>query len=320
MNLPYLYSKLKPSYRLRSIDEIYAAPLTCINGVSSSTARNIELAYRISTMGVLFKNLRNIYAHFNYLDPCKLFYPSFDPGPNCGWQFLFSDIPHDSFPAANFRKEFGPVFYRGRLDGTARVMVVGQDPSTDEALAKRAMVGQAGQLVQKYLERVGIDRSYIIVNTFAYSMKSSGAIYDTLSESAGIRAYRERIFDKIVTENPLQAIICFGALARKAVYMWGRAGAATVYNLTHPTAPDTAATLSDWNSDFDNIYERVTPDVGLVRTRGFRYDIDFHYDVDLAKIPARDLPFGTPEWFGTGGTKSKRDTDRKIILSVDGGG
>jgi uncharacterized protein (DUF427 family) len=36
--------------------------------------------------------------------------------------------------------EWGPVFHRGRLDGTARVLVIGQDPAAHEAVARRIPV------------------------------------------------------------------------------------------------------------------------------------------------------------------------------------
>ena len=64
--------------------------------------------------------------------------PQHDPGPPPEWEALFASAPLDAYvnaPAAPFHTRFGPVFYRGRLDGTARVLVVGQDPSTDETLA-----------------------------------------------------------------------------------------------------------------------------------------------------------------------------------------
>ena len=41
------------------------------------------------------------------------------------------------YPAKDFRLEWGPVFHRGRLDGTARVLVLGQDPGAHESIARR---------------------------------------------------------------------------------------------------------------------------------------------------------------------------------------
>jgi pterin-4a-carbinolamine dehydratase len=59
---------------------------------------------------------------------------------------------------------WGPIYYRGRLDGSAKVIVIGQDPAADENVARRILVGSAGQRVQGFLRKLGINRSYVIVN------------------------------------------------------------------------------------------------------------------------------------------------------------
>jgi hypothetical protein len=90
-------------------------------------------------------------------------YPQHDPGPNSAWEQLFQSAPLSYYVSQNkFHTHFGPVFYRGRLDGSARVLVIGQDPATDETLAGRAFVGQAGQIAQNYLTKLGLTRSYLI--------------------------------------------------------------------------------------------------------------------------------------------------------------
>ena len=40
----------------------------------------------------------------------------------------------DVYPSNQFRLEWGPIFHRGRLDGSARVLIIGQDPAQHEAL------------------------------------------------------------------------------------------------------------------------------------------------------------------------------------------
>ena len=47
-----------------------------------------------------------------------------------------------AYPASGFRLEWGPIFHRGRLDGTARVLVIGQDPAQHETIARRILVGR----------------------------------------------------------------------------------------------------------------------------------------------------------------------------------
>ena len=62
----------------------------------------------------------------------------------------------DVYPLKDFRTEWGPIFHRGRLDGSARVLVIGQDPATHESISRRILVGEAGQRVQGLLARIGI--------------------------------------------------------------------------------------------------------------------------------------------------------------------
>lgn len=73
------------------------------------------------------------------------------------------------YPQDSFRTEWGPVFHRGRLDGTARVLVVGQDPAQHEEIAHRILVGEAGRRIQGFLRKLGIEKSYVFVNAFLYS-------------------------------------------------------------------------------------------------------------------------------------------------------
>jgi hypothetical protein len=45
----------------------------------------------------------------------------------------------EAYPPRDFRVEWGPVFHRGRLDGSARLLVIGQDPGVHEAVVRRIL-------------------------------------------------------------------------------------------------------------------------------------------------------------------------------------
>ncbi|HEX2495306.1 MAG TPA: hypothetical protein VHK46_00585 [Gaiellaceae bacterium] len=80
---------------------------------------------------------------------------------------LCEDVPGSSvYPPEDFRLEWGPIFHRGRLDGSARVLVLGQDPAQHETIARRILIGEAGHRIQGFLAKLGIERSYVMVNTF----------------------------------------------------------------------------------------------------------------------------------------------------------
>ena len=84
---------------------------------------------------------------------------------------LAQDYPGaEVYPAQAFRVEWGPIFHRGRLDGSARVLVVGQDPAASEDITRRILVGAAGHRIQGFLAKLGMVRSYVMINTFLYSV------------------------------------------------------------------------------------------------------------------------------------------------------
>jgi len=65
---------------------------------------------------------------------------------------LAGDYPEtETYPSGQFRVEWGPIFPRGRLDGSARVLIIGQDPAQHESVVRRILVGEAGRRVQAFL-------------------------------------------------------------------------------------------------------------------------------------------------------------------------
>src|SRR5918999_79362 len=63
-----------------------------------------------------------------------------------------------------FWYDWGPIFYRGRLDGSAKLLGIASDPGPTERIAARTLVGDAGQRVQGFLAKLGLTRAYVLVN------------------------------------------------------------------------------------------------------------------------------------------------------------
>jgi uracil DNA glycosylase superfamily protein len=239
----------------------------------------------------------------------------FDKGPPASWAQTFFDAPRQHYinhPSGRFRTEFGPVYYRGRLNNSVRVLIVGQDPSTDEILAQRNLVGSAGQRAQRLLNKIGIRKSYAIFNTFLYGIKGQmDATMKAVAVEAPILAYRNSLFDKVVAANALQAIISFGNGADLAITNWpGRPAGVPWFQLTHPSAPDNVV-LPNWNTHLNALHAAVAPDSGAqvdLTPYGATFGVS-----DVAEIPREDLSFGIVEWHGTGGvTRSQRNGDSII--------
>jgi uracil-DNA glycosylase len=95
--------------------------------------------------------------------------PAFDRGPSADLADHLAAVP-DPPVKGDFWFNWGPIFYRGRLDGSARVLCVASDPGPTERIAGRTLVGNAGQRVQGFLDKLGLTESYLCVNAWAYAL------------------------------------------------------------------------------------------------------------------------------------------------------
>jgi uracil-DNA glycosylase len=228
-----------------------------------------------------------------------------DPGPPESIGALLAQAPiaeYESLPR-RFRLVWGPIYYRGRTDGAARVIVVGQDPAADENIARRTLVGDAGQRLQGYLTKLGLTRSYVIVNSVLYSI--FGQFDDGMRafmNRPAVSAWRNQLFDALVTPNT-EAILAFGNAAQHAVAKWP--GSAPfkqqdrIFKLMHPTARPASAVRTNWSGKLAAIGAKVAPDPDGQRDLSAYTGATFK-DTDLTRIPMRDLPFGSPAWMGAG--------------------
>jgi hypothetical protein len=234
---------------------------------------------------------------------------------------LAEDYPGvETYPAADFRVEWGPVFHRGRLDGSARVVVVGQDPAQHEVVTRRILVGAAGQRTQGFLAKLGIERSYVMVNAFLYSVYGQGG-GERHDDDEAIAGYRNRWLDALLVDTEVEAVVALGRLADKAFRTWretqaGQQTQVAYQRITHPTAPESssggdpdrydqavAAMLENWNQGLERLLPAIRhPDVDReLVPYGERLE-----SADYAPIPERDLPAGLPAWM-----RSRAWADRK---------
>lgn len=224
---------------------------------------------------------------------------------------LAADYPgEDVYPQADFRTEWGPVFHRGRLDGSARLLVLGQDPATHEAISRRILVGEAGQRVQGLLAKVGVHTAYVMVNVYLYSVFGQAAGSRHAKDEA-IAAYRHRWLDALLIGTDVTAVVALGDLAATAYARWARTQPDTAARLhlaaiRHPTyaegfarasgkplAETTATQLANWNEHLPELAAHVTPDGP---THPAPYAATWG-PTDLAPIPEVDLPPGAPAWW-----------------------
>jgi 5-methylthioadenosine/S-adenosylhomocysteine deaminase len=238
--------------------------------------------------------------------------PPFDPGYGAEpFRSLVERAPGpEVYPPGDFRVEWGPIFHRGRLDGSARVLVLGQDPAAQETVVRRILVGAAGHRVQGFLAKCGIDRSYVMVNTFLYSVYGQWS-GNRHRDDPAIAAYRHAWLDALTAGGRIEAVVAFGALADHAWQTWkqtptGAAFGATQVHVTHPTHPESASggsrtkhrelvaeMLAQWNTALPTLRAAIRhPDA----ERPLVPYGDAFTEADLAEIPSDDLPAGIPDW------------------------
>jgi Uracil DNA glycosylase superfamily len=221
----------------------------------------------------------------------------FDPGPTGAFATHWDNRPSYNSVKARFRMNWGPIYYRGRLDGSAKVIIIGQDPAADENVARRILVGSAGQRVQGFLRKLGLNKSYVMVNTFIYGLKGQiDAEAKTISASPSIKNWRNQLLDMLKT-GQTQAVIAFGAGAQQVVDLWPGASGLFVAKPLHPSFRDDAGLRANWNTWLPQIRPHVTPEAAVDITP---YAGNTFKKADLENIPPRDLPFGVPKWMGTG--------------------
>jgi hypothetical protein len=217
----------------------------------------------------------------------------------------------DVYTVKDFRVEWGPIFHRGRLDGTPRVLVIGQDPGAHETFVRRILVGEAGQRVQGFLAKLGIERSYVMVNTFLYSVYGQGGGSRHQGDPV-IAEYRNRWLEAILAKRRIEAVVAFGGLADAAYSQWlqskaGKAAKHPAYEpVPHPTYPEsssrgdrtklaqaTAKMLAAWNDALGRLAPAIKhPDVERALVP---YGTELLPE-DRSPIPEADYPPGLPDW------------------------
>jgi hypothetical protein len=234
----------------------------------------------------------------------------FDPGyADQPFRDLCEASPGTSvYPGKDFRVEWGPIFHRGRLDGSARVLVIGQDPAQHETVARRILIGEAGHRLQGFLAKLGITTSYVMVNTYLYSVFGQGG-GERHRDDKKIATYRNKWIKALLAPGKIDAVVALGSLAESAWEAWtkspdGKGQQPEFVRITHPTQPESAggsaakhaaaikAMLENWNQALSQLHPLPHPDK---QTSLKPYGSAF-LPSEKIPIPPEDVPAGTPDW------------------------
>jgi uracil-DNA glycosylase len=219
----------------------------------------------------------------------------FDPGPPAAIGKLFAEAP-DPPVKGDFWFDWGPVFYRGRLDRSARVLCIASDPGPTERIAGRTLVGNAGRRVQGFLAKLGLTHSYLCLNAWPYALHPSAASAEEKRlKDADQLKWRNGLYDAVVGPQ-LKAIVAFGGMAEAAVALWSTRPTVKVCEIPHPSSRDEKKLLDEWRAAIEELRPLVAVDSGGSNS-GPNYGTKFA-EADYAAIPRADLPFGAPAFLG----------------------
>jgi uracil-DNA glycosylase len=275
----------------------------------------------------------------------------YDPGPprNRKWPRLFSETPNYRglskavMGSEKFRWHFGPMYYRGRLwDNQAKVLVIGQEGGQDEALSHRSFTGSSGSRMQHFLNHIGINKSYLFLNTFVYSIfnqySSTKVRWLAQNPDSPIQQQRQEILDYVIARNDVHLVIAVGTAAKETVATWveshgGNCPGSNVENcdasvlgpqtkiigVVHPGGAS-SGNLGAIKADFKRVARKIdrwaaADSSWLPEDRGATRSSAANYSYGKVPIPFRDLPFGVAWRLGYGSTTSNRkDSQRGIQI------
>jgi uracil-DNA glycosylase len=107
----------------------------------------------------------------------------------------------------------------GPTDGTARLMLVGEQPGDREDIEGRPFVGPAGRILDHALEGAGIERSetYVtnVVKHFRFNLRGTRRIHQT-PDRVHVLACQPWLRAELALVKP-QALVCLGATAARAL-------------------------------------------------------------------------------------------------------
>jgi hypothetical protein len=235
-----------------------------------------------------------------------------DPGPSGAMKTFMDATPDYQAEVGDqitFWYAFGPVLYRGRLDGSARILCIASDPGPSECLPfmRRTLVGDSGQKTQGFLAKLGLTRSYVLVNAFAVALRPSQKTkgLKVLRTNPTITAARHGLYDRLLASGAIQAIVAFGSVAHEAYDLWvatnPAAKALPKFKLAHPAAVDrdgsgNDAALKGWAAAIKKLRTIVTPDAGG-NANGPNFG-SYFTELDYVRVPRWDLPPVAPAYAG----------------------
>jgi hypothetical protein len=194
----------------------------------------------------------------------------------------------------------GPM-YRGRFRDLS-LLVLADQASNDDLFTGRALSGEAGQRLERFLTAAGLTRRYLVLRTLPVdTLDLTPTRRNQLLDHPQVQALHRELFSRLQGDNPqAKLLLTVGPGAQRLGPRIVPSGM-EVLNLAPAGSPGVAAS---WQAALDQL-----------ATRSYPKDLpnpSFQLPSGRGQLPRADLPYGTLRWVGTSGDRAVRPTDLNL--------
>ena len=230
---------------------------------------------------------------------------AFDPGPPASLARLLLGF-EPGFPWPDFAAfgvtihpslGVGPI-YRGRFRDLS-LLVLADQASHDDLFTGRALSGEAGQRLERFLRAAGLTRRYLIVRTLPVdTLDLTQSRRANLVDQPQVQALHRELLRRVRAENPqAKLLLAIGPGAQRLASQVAPAGVEVI----EMAAAGRAGTNASWQAALEQLATRTYPKDLTNPT--------FQLDPGRGQLPRIDLPYGTLRWVGSSGDRAVRAID-----------
>jgi len=187
--------------------------------------------------------------------------------------------------------------YRGRFRDLSLVVLADQ-ASDDDLFTGRALSGEAGQRLERFLRAAGLTRRYLVLRTLPVdTLDLTQSRRDGLVDRPETTALHRELLRRVRAENPQAGVLlALGPGAQRLAPGVVPAGMDVI-----PMAAAGSGADASWQAALDQLATRTYPkDLA---------DPSFQLGSGRGQLPRIDLPYGTLRWVGSSGDRAVRPAD-----------
>jgi len=188
--------------------------------------------------------------------------------------------------------------YRGRFRDLS-LLVLADQASNDDLFCGRALSGEAGQQLERFLRAAGLTRRYLIVRTLPVdTLDLSQSRRNSLVDRPEVQALHRELLRRVRAENPQAGVLlALGPGAQRLAPQVVPPGMEVI----PLAAAGSSGAAASWQAALDQLATRTYPrDLG---------NPSFQLGSGRGQLPRIDLPYGTLRWVGSSGDRAVRPTD-----------